>query len=323
MDQQEKKVKFLIIRFSSIGDIVLTTPVIRNLKKQVEHAEVHFLTKQAFSPILKSNPYIYKVHVLTDFNPLIKSLKAESFDYIIDLHHNLRSKRVKNALKKMSFSFDKLNLKKWMLVKLKINRLPDLHIVDRYLETIKFFIEKPDSDGLDFFIPEDEEYVLPLIKKYVVIVIGANHYTKQMTQEKLTELCNSIQLQVVLIGGKNDVSKAEIIVQDCEKELIDLTGKLSINQSASVIKNAEWVLTPDTGMMHIAAAYHKKIVSYWGNTVPEFGMTPYLPNKKSLIFENKDLKCRPCSKIGYKQCPKKHFKCIRDLNIEEIVSYIS
>ncbi len=323
MDQQDKKAKFLIIRFSSIGDIVLTTPVIRNLRKQVENAEIHFLTKNSFAPILQSNPYLDKIHILTDFNTLIRNLKAEKFDYIIDLHHNLRSKRVKNALKKMSFTFNKLNIRKWLFVNLKINKMPDLHIVDRYMQTIKLFIEEPDKEGLDYFIPKNEEYNLPLISKYVVVVIGANHFTKQMPPEKLISLCNQIKNQIILIGGKEDIKKSNIIVHGCKKDLIDLTGKLSLHQSASIIKKAEWIITPDTGMMHIAAAFHKKIVSYWGNTVQEFGMSPYLPDNKSIIIENKELKCRPCSKIGFKQCPKKHFKCILELNEEKIATYIN
>src|ERR1700722_2893847 len=107
--------KFLIIRFSSIGDIVLTTPVIRCLKKQLATAEVHYLTKAAFLPILKANPYVDRIHTLTDndLNATIEELKKEDFDYVIDLHHNLRTWKVKRGLKKQAFSFDKLNVEKW------------------------------------------------------------------------------------------------------------------------------------------------------------------------------------------------------------------
>src|SRR5271170_4712056 len=150
--------KFLVIRFSSIGDIVLTTPVVRCLKKQVATAEVHYLTKAAFRPILAANPYIDRLHCLqNDLDGRIDTLHEEDFDYIIDLHHNLRTLKVKRGLKKQAFSFDKLNIKKWLYTRFKLNRLPNRHIVDRYMDTLSTFGVKNDGAGLDYFIPATEE----------------------------------------------------------------------------------------------------------------------------------------------------------------------
>ena len=149
--------KFLIIRFSSIGDIVLTTPVIRCLKKQVPDAEIHYLTKSTYLQILSSNPYIDKVHYLEQsLQTIIAELKRENFDYIIDLHHNLRSMKVKDALKVKSYSFDKLNVSKWIYTSFKWNLLPDVHIVDRYMETVADFGVKNDGAGLDYFIAKED-----------------------------------------------------------------------------------------------------------------------------------------------------------------------
>ncbi|MBL7728281.1 MAG: glycosyl transferase, partial [Dinghuibacter sp.] len=130
--------KILILRFSSIGDIVLTTPVIRCLKKQLPGAELHFAVKSAYSTIVENNPYISKVHVLRDYmEEIVPAMKQEQYDWIIDLHHNLRTLQVKKALKKVpSKSFRKLNIEKWLYTSLKINRMPPVHIVDRYLETV-------------------------------------------------------------------------------------------------------------------------------------------------------------------------------------------
>lgn len=145
--------KILIIRFSSIGDIVLTTPVVRAVKQQLG-AEVHFLTKEAFAPILLSNPYVDKVIILQDdFGQLITLLKAEQYDFIADLHHNLRTLRIKQALGRPSRSFHKLNFEKWLLVRTGINRLPDIHIVDRYMDTVRSLRVSKDNAGLDFIIP--------------------------------------------------------------------------------------------------------------------------------------------------------------------------
>src|SRR6187402_803655 len=148
--------KFLIIRFSSIGDIVLTTPVIRCLKQQVPGAEVHFLTKENYRGIISSNPYVDKVQLLgSSWDLMIHQLQQEDYDYIIDLHHNLRTLRIKKALKRgQHFSFNKLNIQKWLLTAFKINRLPAVHIVDRYLYTLKNFNVVNDGKGLDYFFPE-------------------------------------------------------------------------------------------------------------------------------------------------------------------------
>lgn len=315
-----QKIKFLILRFSSIGDIVLTTPVVRNLKNQVEKAEIHYLTKPQFASILEHNPNIDKVHILKkSFKETLHELKYEHFDYIIDLHKNIRTARFKNRLRIISFSFNKLNWEKWLLVNFKRNKLPDIHIVDRYLDTLKAFDVKNDNEGLDYFIPNEDEVDITSISKklqegYVGVVVGAYHNTKKLTKEKLISICKKIDKPIVLLGGPDNRDEAEEVKRAVNKNIYNACGAYNINQSASLVKQANVILTPDTGLMHIASAFKKKIVSVWGNTVPEFGMYPYLPDANSEIVEVKGLSCRPCSKIGFTECPKKHFKCIKDLD---------
>jgi ADP-heptose:LPS heptosyltransferase len=322
-------VKFLVVRFSSIGDIVLTTPVVRCLKNQVEESEVHYLTKARYEDILRSNPYIDKLHLLrNNWSDLMKILKNEQIDYIIDLHHNLRTQRLKFSLRKLSFSVNKLNLKKWLLVNLKYDILPAIHLVDRYLETVKPFSVKNDGKGLDFFISGDEmeqvsEDSFTMNSDYIALVVGGGHFTKQIPAEKIVWLINQIPIPVVLMGGADDTDKAEAILSGTEtKRVINMVGKLPIIQSAQIISHARMVVTPDTGLMHIAAAFRKHIFSLWGNTVPGFGMYPYKPGINSEIFEVKNLPCRPCSKIGYVRCPKKHFKCMQNQDYKQIVEGI-
>jgi ADP-heptose:LPS heptosyltransferase len=321
------KVKFLIIRFSSIGDIVLTTPVVRCLKQQIEGAEVHYVTKKAYSSVVSSNPYIDNVHLLEDsLTDLVKKLKEEDFDYIIDLHHNLRSLYVKKKLKILSFSFNKINIEKWLMVTFKINKLPKKHIVDRYFKTLNLFDINNDNKGLDFFIEPQNEIdpnTLPASFQsgYVAIVIGAKHATKQLPENKLVELCKKLNYPTILMGGPEDKEPAEEVIRKTSLgHLYNACGKYNLQQSASLIKQAKVVITHDTGLMHIAAAFKKKIISIWGNTIPEFGMYPYLPGGTFYKFEVDDLKCRPCSKIGYRKCPKKHFYCMNNQNIEGIAN---
>lgn len=322
--------KILIIRFSSIGDIVLTTPVIRCLKTQVKDAEIHFLSKEIFSDLLVNNPYIDKLHLLNkSFKDTLSQLKEENFDYIIDLHNNIRTFRVKINLRKKSASFNKLNLKKWLLVQFKINLLPEIHIVERYFETCKYFNITNDNKGLDFFIPDDEYVSKNQLPKnfhvnFGVLVIGGKHFTKQIPDTILIELCKTTKIPLILLGGKEDRIKAEQIRKQAENsDIFNACGSFSINQSASIIEQSQLVITSDTGLMHIASAFNKKIISVWGNTVPEFGMYPYLPNKqKAEIIENKSLKCRPCSKIGFEKCPKNHFDCMNKIDISLIKKHL-
>lgn len=326
--------KILILRFSSIGDIVLTTPVIRTLKTQLADVEVHYATKKEYQPVLSENPYIDKLHSLEEsLKNLIKSLKKEQFDLIIDLHNNLRTRIIKVRLGVKSYSFQKLNVEKWLLTNFKVNRLPNVHIVDRYMDSVAVLGVKMDSLGLDYFIPEKDEVdpewlPEPFRQGFVVYAIGGKYSTKRLPKERMIELCDRINKPILLLGDKNDAILGQEIEDFFKRKegydefdeglkklgkkamVYNACGKFNLNQSASLIKQSKWVFTHDTGLMHIAAAFKKEIFSIWGNTVPEFGMYPY--RTKFTIFENKKLSCRPCSKLGYSKCPQGHFKCMRE-----------
>ncbi len=322
-------VKFLIIRFSSIGDIVLTTPVVRNLKQQCEGAEIHYLTKQQYAHLLEYNPYIDKIHTLDkSLSELVVKLRKEHFHYVIDLHNNLRTLRVKNKLRTVAFSFNKLNKEKWLMVNFKINKLPDIHIVDRYMKTISYFIDDNDMKGLDYFIPDKDVVNLDTLpethrKSYIAFAIGAQHFTKRLPVKKITAICKLLPLPVVLLGDNNDAIVGEKIVQQVGANVYNACGKYNLNQSASIVQQSQVVISHDTGLMHIAAALKKQVISVWGNTIPEFGMYPYLSDKKSEIVQVEHLKCRPCSKIGFKKCPKKHFKCMNNIDENKIADLLS
>lgn len=310
----QEPLKILVVRFSSIGDIVLTTPVVRMLKKQL-NTKVHFLTKSTYVSLLKNNPYIDSVYQIEDsINDVVADLKKEKYDYIIDLHNNLRTQILKFRLGVPSRSFNKLNMEKFMLTTFKMDSLPEVHIVDRYLDTVTHLGVQNDNEGLDFFLKDEDKVDLSQIPdSFIAFVIGGQHATKMLPTEKIISIINKINESVVLIGGSEDFERGEEIIADT-KDTFNSCGKYNINQSAYLVKNAKHVITHDTGMMHIAAAVKKKIYSVWGNTVPGFGMHPYLSDSNSRIIEVKDLSCRPCSKIGYAKCPKGHFKCMQEID---------
>ena len=310
----EETLKILVVRFSSIGDIVLTTPVVRMLKKQL-NAQVHYLTKSSYVSLLKNNPYIDSVYQIENsINEVIADLKKENYDYVIDLHNNLRTQILKIRLGVPAKSFNKLNMEKFMMTNFKMDTMPKVHIVDRYLETAKYLGVKNDNKGLDFFLSANDKVDVSIFTKdYIVFVIGGQHATKILPNEKIISIINKVNKPVLLVGGPEDFERGEQIVASTNNTL-NTCGKYSVLQSASLVQQAKMVITHDTGMMHIAAAFGQKIYSVWGNTVPEFGMYPYIENEDSKRIEVQALSCRPCSKIGYAKCPKGHFKCMQEID---------
>lgn len=324
--------KFLIIRFSSIGDIVLTSPVVRILSAAKKKNEIHYICKERFSDVVVNNPYIHKIYTFkNEITEIISELRGENYDVIIDLHNNLRSKRLKLLLGKKTYTFNKINISKWLMIKFGYNCLPKIHIVERYIETLSFLGLKYDSKGLDYFIHENDEAIfesidLEITEKYNIIVVGGAHKTKQIPEDMLVEIGKSVKSKIVLLGGNDDKLKADFISDSIGNNCINLVGKLKLNQSAAIVKYADKILTPDTGLMHISAAMKRQTLSVWGNTLPEFGMVALFPKgeeEKLKVYEVNGLKCRPCSKIGYSQCPKKHFRCMCNQDIDGIIEDFS
>ncbi len=374
--------KVLVIRFSSIGDIVLTTPVLRALKEQAG-AEVHFLTKARYAPLLRANPRIDRLFTLgtpeeagQSLKDLLPKLRAERYDFVLDLHKNLRSLRTRFYLRRPAGTFPKLNLRKWLLVRFKWNTLPPIHLVQRYMQAGRQLGLRYDGKGLEHFIPEEEEVRIedflrlsanaqgplsanaqgPLSANaqgplspashqgranaqgplspasrqgranapLIAVAIGGTYATKRLPPEKLTELCARLPGQILLLGGPEDRAVGEQIAQ--KDHIINLCGRLSMQQSASVLAQSDLVLAHDTGMMHIAAALKKPIISIWGNTVPDFGMYPLFPDDMpafELRAEVQGLSCRPCSKLGFDICPKGHFRCMQEQDLDKILRLTS
>ncbi len=306
--------KILVVRFSSIGDIVLTTPIVRMLKKQL-NAEVHFLTKAPFVSLFLNNPYVDTIFQINNSTrEVISDLKKEDYDFVIDLHNNLRTQFLKLRLGVTAKSFNKINLEKLLLINFKKNILPDVHVVDRYLDTVKFLGIENDNQGLDFFLSESDKVDLSAFPiNYIAFVIGGQHVTKILPTKKIISICKKLNKPILLIGGTDDKLRGDEISNEYPKA-VNTCGKYSLLHSAYLIKESDFVISHDTGLMHVAAAFKKKIFSIWGSTVPEFGMYPYMSNEKSKMIQVKDLGCRPCSKIGFQKCPKGHFNCMQEID---------
>jgi heptosyltransferase-2 len=328
--------KVLVIRFSSIGDIVLTTPVVRCLKQQKPNVTVHYLTKKAYGSLLANDPYIDKLFFLQDdLDAVIAELKKEKYDYVIDLHHNLRTLRVKKALNVPSYSFPKLNIQKWLLTNFKVDVMPDKSIVERYFEAVRPLGIHNDGKGLDYYLPPDQELThndIPMShwSGYVGCVIGGSYNTKKLPIPQWKKLCDLVPYPIMLLGGPEDKAEGDEIASLDPIKIYNSCGKFNLNESAELVKRAKVIVSNDTGLMHIAAAYQKPIISLWGNTSPEMGMFPYYGYNnlkeriapQSVIVERKKLSCHPCSKIGYDKCPKGHFKCMKELDMAFVAEQV-
>jgi ADP-heptose:LPS heptosyltransferase len=320
--------KILVIRFSSMGDIIYTTPVVRCLKKQLTGAEIHFITKPAFKYIYDNNPYVDKLLLLKpNLSDTIKDIKAEQYDHIIDLHNNLRTTLIKLRTGIPSSTYKKQTIRKWLSLKFNLKLIQPVHLVDRYLKTVAFLGVKNDNAPIDYYIKSHHQLnkLLPAWHsgRYVAFIIGAAHFTKRMPNEKIISLCKDINKPIVLLGGADVKANADIIAAALGDKIYNACGATSLDESVFLVSKADKVIGFDTGLTHIAEAFNVPIVSVWGGTVPELlGVQPYKV-KEVLEVGVEGLPCRPCSKFGLPACPKGHFKCMYDISEKEITEFVN
>jgi len=317
--------KILVIRFSSMGDIIYTTPVVRCLKTQLPNAEVHFLTKSAFKYIYDSNPYVDKLLLLKPaLSETIAEIKAEGYDHIIDLHNNLRTAIIKLRTGIKSSSYKKQPVRKWLSLKFGLKLIEPIHLVERYLKAVKFLGVANDGKPIDYYIKaqHDIEKLLPATHRqnYIAFVIGATHFTKRMPNEKIISICRQIERPIVLLGGNDVKENGNEIALATGSNVYNACGITSLDESVFIVSKAARVLGFDTGLTHIDEAFNNPIGSIWGGTVPELlGVQPYMVKDAEVI--GIELYCRPCSKFGLEKCPLGHFKCMKDIPDQTVIDF--
>ena len=329
------KKKILIIRFSSIGDIVLASPVFRCVKKQLPDAQVHFLTKFSYKIVTAANPFIDKFfYYENNMEELVVRLKAENYDHVIDLHNNIRSNKIKRLLACDTYTIEKLTFQKFLLTQLNIDVMPDRHITQRSLDTVFALGVKDDGGGLDYFIAKEYELKrddIPTshLAGFIVIVIGATYFTKRFPVHKITELCSKINHPIILLGGKEDAANGKTISDNDSVKIYNACGKFNISESADIIKKSKLVVSNDTGMQYIACALKRPVIALWGSTSPDLEVEAYygsnfLSNQQKPIYENivLNLKCQPCSKYGLNKCPLDHFNCMEKIDVDKLVEKV-
>ena len=318
--------RLLFIRFSAIGDIVLASPALRCAKQQIPGVEIHFLTKKSMKAVSEANPYVDQFHYFDkDLSTTIQELKACNFDYIIDLHKNLRTLRIRLALGVPYLSYNKLTVEKFLLTKFQVNRMADRHISMRSVDTLAPLGVSYDGKGLDYFVPSEVSQPVFFPKGYVALVIGASYATKKLPLESLKVLCSQIPHPIVLVGGKEEVADGEALALLDPTRIVNTCGAYSLHESALIVSKARLVISHDTGMLYIACAFEKNVIAIWGATSPALQVEPFMPDdSKAQVFQSivPDLACQPCSNFGTKTCPKGHFACMKQQDLPEIARQV-
>jgi len=310
-----------------MGDVIYTTPVVRCLKQQLPNAEIHFLTKPAFRYIYDNNPYLDKLLLLKPkLGDTISDIKAEKYDYLVDLHSNLRTSIIKFRTGIKSFTYDKQRLRKWLSLKFNLKLVPPVHLVDRYLKAVKSLGVVNDRQPINYYIKNQYNLaqLLPATHQqdYIAFVIGATHFTKRMPNAKIINLCKKINLPIVLLGGNDVKANGDEITAALGSKVYNACGITTLDESVFLTSQAKRLIGFDTGLTHIAEAFNIPIASIWGSTVPELlGVQPYQIDHA--LVAGIELPCRPCSKFGQEKCPLGHFNCMNDMPEQPLADFLN
>jgi ADP-heptose:LPS heptosyltransferase len=315
--------KILVIRFSSFGDIVLSYPFISLLRKSFPDSEINFATKEKYYDLVKMHRDINNILVLKNesVDELRKLIKKNNYDLIFDIHKTIRSVFSTIFLKPEIIRYKKDTLKKLLLVSLKLNLIKKTTpVYKRYLLALHkiHYIEKFDFITTDLVFNRE-----PIIKEpYILIAPSSKHFTKTLPKELFHKVIKEIKnRKIVLIGDDTDIDKSICnYLSGFSQNILNYCGKTDFNILTNLIYNSEMVLCNDSGILHLAEAVRKKVIVFFGSTVKEFGFYPQLDS--TIVFENNNLKCRPCTHIGKNECPKKHFDCMNKFDIYEILKKV-
>lgn len=339
--------KTLVLRLSSIGDIILTSPLLRTLRTAVgSDARIDFVVRKEYAELVQSCHHLSLVHeydVATGYKglqSLARQLREEKYDLVVDLHDSIRTKLIRASVNAGDVVvMDKRKLERWLLVNLKRNAYADnLTVAERYIETVEKYGVVNDNKGLEIFIPDTTLFEvsgkiaalrLNQFEKVIGICPGSKHFTKRWQREKFAEVAvrtaQEYHAKVLLFGGQDEQDDCGFVREEVTRRVsanavTSFAGEFSLLETAAALEFCDVVVTNDSGLMHLAAAKQKKIVAVFGSTVKEFGFAPY--GTEAIVIENNSLDCRPCTHIGKKECPKGHLKCLTEIPADEVFAAV-
>ena len=319
----------LVVRLSSIGDIILTTPVLEQLRNAFPLARIDYCTRRQFVPLLASNPLLSSVYTPENISD------AGHYDLVVDLQNNARSRSMVRGLKSGTVRrYRKQNWKKVLLVRFKMNLYGDAYrsVVERYQAALHGVVPAVDAPCALYPSTEERNFAAGVVDEdgvpVLAVCFGANHFTKRYPAERFASVISMVTaampVRVLLLGGKEDLSESEKILaalpESSRMSVRTLVGTTSLMQSAALLERSDVVLCNDTGLMHMASAFGKRLFVLFGSSAKEFGFLPWQTAFE--LFETEGLSCRPCSHIGRASCPEGHFRCMNDIKAERIAEKI-
>ncbi len=326
---------FLIIRLSSLGDILLTTPAIRCLRRAYPEARIDVLIRAQYRELLEGNPHLSNLILFPDHgdSAALRKMAVElrgRYDVVIDLHTGLRSFYLRRRLRaEWILRYRKKRLQRWVLVRLKRNIYrEEFSVPIAYMRALAKLGVQDDGGGLEWFAATTHRnsfltnFGLEAIPDPAPIALcpGASHFTKRWPLEKWRELGKRLldagEPALWVFGGFEDSEAGEYLSRLHPERMLNFCGKLSLTQSGAGLSLCRLAITHDAGPAHMAAAVGTPVVDIFGSTVPQFGFSPFrIPHR----IAQKELYCRPCSHLGYSKCPLGHFRCMRDQSVDEIL----
>jgi heptosyltransferase-2 len=321
---------FLIVRFSSIGDVLLTTPLVRRLRARHPDARLVFVTKQAMAPLVADNPHLSSVVALAPGEPLAalaRRLTALAPTRGLDLHGSLRSAALRIRVRCPWRGYSKRKLARGVLVATKIDlyrrRVP---VAERYFEAARGLDVHPDGGPPEFYLAADAtERVDRWLGErglasapLAVLAPGAAHFTKRWPAEQWIPLARRLRDQgyaLALAGGVHDRSAAADLTPVAESAV----GEFGLQETGALLARARVVISGDTGVMHMATGVGTPVVALFGPTVEQFGFFPY--GGRAAVLQ-RDLECRPCSTMGSERCPLGHHRCLTDIDSAEVAAAV-
>jgi heptosyltransferase-2 len=333
--------KALILRLSSIGDVILTTPFLRALKRARPELEIHAAVRPEYADLLRYHPAVSRlleIDVSSGVRGLLEAnrlFRAGGYDTVYDLHNTPRTGLLRLGVARDLRVVRKRSLRRFLLVRCGVPiRGKTVPVAERYIETAGADGAIPDGRGPDLHFPDDihermaERIALFLNGRGIPLLAfcpGARHETKRWPVERFISLRDLILREtnagILLLGGPSDRERAEALSTAGEGRVLNLCASASLPESAAAMDHCSAVLSNDSGLMHMACARGIPVVALFGCTVGEFGFFPY--NSASTVHEIHGLPCRPCTHIGLPRCPEGHFRCLRDITPESVFVSLS
>lgn len=326
--------KALIIRLSSVGDILLSTPLLRILRQRYPECRIDYLVKREFGEIIRHNPHLSSVIELEPgsfevLRSMRRSLRSTRYDLLIDIHGGLRSRYLAAGHRNV-VRISKRTVTRFVLISTGIDLYskPARSVAQRYLDTVSSFGVDDDGRGLEVHIPDElcRQTAARVRGALIGIAPGASYGTKMWHGAGFAEAGVSLAQEtgagILLLGSGSDAARcgeieADIHARDAGIEVMNMAGQTTLLEAAALMDHCRVVITNDSGLMHLAAARKRNVVALFGPTVQQFGFAPF--GTEHVVVENRGLSCRPCSRHGTDRCPKGHFRCMNEISSARVI----